>query len=131
MPRGRKPEPNQPHILINGNKVTWAFIKLVYKRLHGDWDDTIDAFWKARNCTGANGIQRYIMSGFKRDENGRQWIAMPSKERENGKMEKIREWWLNLYKPSRTDARPSVSTVSTAIPDVKSMLETLTEGMSF
>ncbi len=119
-----------PHIIISDQRVTWAFIKLIYKRLRCDWDDTIDAFWKARHTTGSNAIQRYIMAGFKPGKNGRPWILQPSREREEGKMENLREWWIQLYRPSRqcTDARPCVST---GMPDIASMIEQLSQGMSF
>ena len=91
-----------------------------------DWDDTIDAFWKARNATGANGIYRYIMSGFKPTSRGVPWITLPSKERENGKMQSIRDWWGALYKPSEN--RPNTLSLKSA--DVKDMLSNLTDGMT-
>jgi len=116
-----------PAIIINDQRVTWAFIKLVYKRLHCDWDDTADAFWKARRATGSNGIYRYIMSGFKPSPQGAPWICRPSVDRENGRMESIRQWWIGLYTPSnKTAAR----TISSKYPEVKMMLENLIGGMS-
>ena len=126
-----KPRPavkHAPGIVINGNRVAWSFIKLIYRRLHCDWDDTIDAFWKARHCTGSNGIQRYIMSGFKPDKTtGKPWILNPSNERENGKMESIRQWWLKLYTPSE---RLNKRGHAFHTPEIKQMLETLIDGMS-
>jgi hypothetical protein len=70
---------------------------MVNKAAHTDWDDTIDAFWKARNATGYNAIQKYVLKGLLADKNGRQYILIPSKERENGQMESIRTWWETLY----------------------------------
>jgi hypothetical protein len=63
----------------------------------GDWDQTINAFWKARNHPT---IIKYIQLGFKPDKNGRIYSLLPSKEMNEGKMESIRQWWNSLYKPS-------------------------------
>ncbi|MFA5751100.1 MAG: hypothetical protein WC898_02310 [Candidatus Paceibacterota bacterium] len=112
-----------PHILINDQRVTWSMIKYVYKRLHCDWDNTIDAFWKARNATGSNGIYRYIMSGFTPGKKGPAWIHLPSRDREEGKMESIRQWWFKLYVPSSKNK----ATIAINSDEVKNMLESLSE----
>lgn len=124
----RHVKPLAPAITINGTRITWSFIKLVYKRLHCDWDDTIDAFWKARRCIGSNGIQRYIMSGFKPDKNtGKPWILSPSNERENGKMESIRLWWIKLYTPTE---QLTTRSRKYHTPEVKQMIDSLVDGMA-
>lgn len=125
------PEP-APHILINSQPITWAFIRLVHKRLGNDWDITIDAFWKARRATGYNGIYRYIMAGLRSAEtpapgsvptnsksaySTKPWIYHPSSDREAGRMENIREWWLSLYTPSTAKA--------TASAEVQSMVDAI------
>lgn len=129
--RPSRPRP-APSITIGDHHVPWSFIKYTYKRLGCDWDSTIDAFWKCRNVTGSNAVQRYIMAGFKPTKYGIP-ILTPSHERENGQMENIREWWIQLYRRtgkksgnSCTDARPCVPT-----PDITSMIEQLSQGMSF
>lgn len=128
-PRGRPSAARMaPHIVIGGQRVTWAFIKSVYKRLGCSWDDTIDAFWKARGTTGSNGIYRYITAGFQPGKNGVPWITLPSRERENGQMASIYLWWEKLYTP----AGARQETISAASDEVRSMLADLTEklGMS-
>jgi hypothetical protein len=114
-----------PHITINGHRVTWSFIIFVHKRLH-DWDDTIDAFWKARNATGPNGIYRYVMAGFSPGKNRVPWNTVPSREREEGKMEKIRDWWIGLYTPA---GNRRTATLSVDAPDVATMMRCLVDGM--
>jgi hypothetical protein len=84
-------------VTINGQLIPWSFVWRVHTLCGKDWDETIDCFWKARHCTGDNGIQRYIMSGFKPDERGNKFMLRPSKERESGKMDTLRTWWEGLY----------------------------------
>ncbi len=88
-------------IEINGQKIPWSAIGRIRKLCGGDWDTTIDAFWKAREADGKNGILRYVQAGFVPDANGKRYSLMPSRERENGEMEKVREWWKGLYTPSK------------------------------
>lgn len=126
MPPGRpKSTKLAPYITISDQRVAWSFIKYVYKRLGCDWDDTIDAFWKAREATGSNAIYRYVMAGFKPGKNRVPWNSTPSKEREAGRMGKIRRWWLNLYTPSAKKR----DTLSVKSPEVKTMLDRLSDGM--
>jgi len=111
---------NKNSVDINGQLIPWSFVWRVRKLCGGDWDSTIDCFWKARRCTGANGIQRYIMSGLKQKDWRERWMLMPSKDRENGKMESLRDWWLGLYERRRAgDSENSV--------DVSEMIAQLTE----
>ena len=70
---------------------------MVKKAAKDEWDDVIDAFWKARNATGYNAVQKYVLKGLIADKNGRRYILLPSKERENGQMESIRTWFETLY----------------------------------
>lgn len=84
-------------IKIGSQIIPWSFVRMVNNAAKGDWDNTIDAFWKARNATGYNAIQKYITKGLIADGNGRRYILVPSKERENGQMESIRTWWEGLY----------------------------------
>jgi hypothetical protein len=89
---------NQPGITINEQKIPWSFIQFVRnKKMMGDWDQTINAFWQARNHPT---IIKYVQMGFKPDKNGRIYSLLPSKEMNEGKMERIRLWWKGLYKPS-------------------------------
>lgn len=85
------------HPTINGQQISWGMVRKVNKMLGGDWDSTIDAFWKARNARGYNGIIRYVMRGFVPDEKGIRYSMLPSNERENGQMEAIRDWWKSTY----------------------------------
>jgi hypothetical protein len=87
-------------IEINGQQIPWSAIGRIRKLCGGDWDTTIDAFWKARGADGQNGVLRYVQRGFVPDKAGKRYSLMPSKERENGEMEKVREWWKGLYTPS-------------------------------
>lgn len=80
-------------IIINEQKITWASVQMVRRMCGGDWDQTIDAFWKARKATGRNGVMRYVLRGFVANDKGARYSLVPSKERENGQMENIREWW--------------------------------------
>ncbi len=101
-------------LTINGQEITWPFIMKVRNMFKGDWDNTLDAFWKARDAKGQNGIQKYIMCGFIPDKMGKRYMLMPSKERENGQMESIREWWHRLYE--RHPKTPMVS-IKSALKD--------------
>jgi hypothetical protein len=91
-------------ITINGQKISWATVQKVRSMFRGDWDDTMDAFWKARNAKGVNGVVKYVMKGFLPDAKGVRYSMVTSKERENGQMESIRRWWNSLYqvKPKKT-----------------------------
>jgi hypothetical protein len=88
-------------ISLGGQLVPWSFVWRVHGLCGKDWDSTIDCFWKAQHCTGANGVQRYIMSGLKQKERSARWMLTPSRERESGRMESLRDWWLGLYKRRR------------------------------
>lgn len=91
-------------INIGGNKIPWSFVQKVRKKAGGDWDVTMDIFWKARNCYGGPaGIMKYIEAGFKTMLNGAiPYNMQPSDLRENGQMEKIRKWWNGeVYKPKK------------------------------
>ena len=86
-----------PHIIINAQKIPWSFIQFVrIKKMGGDWDQTINAFWLARNSTD---VIKYVQAGFSPDEKGNKYSLLPSKEMNEGKMEMIRKWWDSLYKP--------------------------------
>jgi hypothetical protein len=102
---------NSNLVTINGQKISWAFIQKVRGLLKGDWDDTIDAFWKARNAKGQNGIVKYIMVGFVPDKAGKRYIMLPSNERENGQMQAIRDWWSSLYQRKPRASMMSVKDV--------------------
>lgn len=84
-------------IKINGQEIPWSFVFQVRGRFKGDWDDTMDCFWKARNAQGVDGIRRYINAGWKPGKDGKRYNFMVSKERENGQMTAIRDWWDSLY----------------------------------
>jgi hypothetical protein len=80
-------------IIINDQTITWASVQMVRRMCGGDWDQTIDAFWKARNATGKNAVMRYVIAGFAKSETGLRYSLLPSAERERGQMEHIRQWW--------------------------------------
>lgn len=101
MPR-KKQQSEENNIQIKDSSIPWSFIWKVYGQARKDWDVVADVFWKARNCEGKNGVQRYIMVGL-RSEN--KWILQPSKEKENGKMESIRQWWLGLYERKKSTSK--------------------------
>lgn len=98
-------------IEINGQNIPWSAIGRIRKLCGGDWDTTIDAFWKAREAKGKNGILRYVQRGFVPDDKGNRYSLMPSKERENGEMEIVRKWWKGLYTPSPKRETMSMSQV--------------------
>lgn len=85
----------QPFITINGQQIPFPFIQKIRTIFGGDWDRTIDAFWKARKATGENGIIRYIKAGLKPDAKGNRYSMLPSKEREGGEktFAQVRKWW--------------------------------------
>lgn len=87
----------QAFIIINGQQIPWSFVGKVRMMFKGDWDDAIDCFWKARNATGYNGVQKYILKGFIPNNKGIRYSMQMSKEREEGKMDSLREWWNSLY----------------------------------
>jgi hypothetical protein len=80
-------------IVINGQKIHWSAVQMVRANCGGDWDQTIDSFWKARHATGKSAILRYVLRGFVKNEKGIRYSLLPSKEREHGQMESIRQWW--------------------------------------
>ncbi len=86
---------------INDQIIPWSFVFLVNKQCRGDWDTTMDCFWKARHIKDVNGVQRYIRAGLKQNQYGKRYILLNSKERENGQMESIREWFQSLYERKR------------------------------
>ncbi len=102
----------QPSIIINSQEISWSFIQFIrVKKLAGDWDQTINAFWQARNHPE---IIKYVQLGFKPDKNGRKYSLLPSKEMNEGKIQNLRDWWNNLYKPS---AKPKTATMKDALKD--------------
>ncbi|MBN1131197.1 MAG: hypothetical protein JXA71_19560 [Chitinispirillaceae bacterium] len=82
-------------IIINEQKITWASVQMVRRMCGGDWDQTIDAFWKARKATGRNGVMRYVLRGLVPNDKGVLYSLLPSPERERGQMESIRQWWMD------------------------------------
>ena len=101
---------------INGIEIEWSFVALVKKKCGGDWDQTIDAFWKARGAKGKDGIIKYVLAGFRKGHGGNKYSLLPSKEANDGKMEMIRTWWRDcVYKP-----KPKQDTMN--IKDVFRML---------
>lgn len=88
-------------LTISDQVIPWSFVFYVKKLCHGDWDTVMDCFWKARYIKGSNGIQRYIRAGLKPGKFGTRYILLPSKERENGQMDNIREWFNSLYDRKR------------------------------
>jgi hypothetical protein len=85
----------QPSITINGQEIPWAFIMKVRRVFGGDWDRTIDAFWKARKAEGKNAVVKYISHGLKPDAKNNCYTMLPSKEREGGEktFAAVRKWW--------------------------------------
>ncbi len=82
---------------INGQEIPWAMVRRINKMCGGDWDQTMDAFWKARGAKGERGIIKYVLHGFVPNKDGVRYSLMPSKERDAGKMQMIRNWWRNTY----------------------------------
>ncbi len=94
----------QAVIIINKQEIPWSFIQKVRRICGGDWDQTLDIFYKCRTVGGNAGIVRYISKGLFDYAQGKRWIMVPSQERENGQMEAIRRWWDSLYnRKPRTD----------------------------
>lgn len=91
------PKPEKAGLKIGDQVIPWSFVFQVKKECHGDWDTTIDCFWKARNAKGSYAVQRYIRKGLKPDQFGKRYMLLPSKEREAGKMDSIRQWFDKLY----------------------------------
>lgn len=84
-------------LIIKDQEIPWSFVQRIRRICGGDWDQTLDIFWKARNATGNNGIIKYISKGLVDLAKGNRWLLMPSRERENGRMEVVRQWWSSLY----------------------------------
>lgn len=90
------------HVTIQGQKVPWSFIAKVRKALGDDNDRLMDCFWKARE---AENIVAYVAAGFRKDEKGNCYSMLASTDRENGHMQRIRDWWrTSVHQPK---ARPS------------------------
>lgn len=96
---------------INDQIIPWSFVYQVNKLCNGDWDDTIDCFWKARHAVGTSGIHKYIKAGFKL-RNGIAYMRLPSKERESGKMDSLRQWFDTLYDRKRVPVAECASLVN-------------------
>jgi hypothetical protein len=95
-------------VVIEEQQIPWSVIQRVRRLCGGDWDQTIDAFWKARAAQGKDGIIKYVLAGFRRTANGNKYSLLPSKEANDGKMEMIRTWWRDcVYKP-----KPKADTMS-------------------
>jgi len=104
-PKTKKTATEKNSITLNGQLIPWSFVWRVHALCGKDWDRTIDCFHKAKHCTGVNGIQRYIMSGLRGKTYGDRWMLHPSRERENGQMESLRDWWMGLYeRRTKSDA---------------------------
>jgi hypothetical protein len=103
----RKKTTPQPGIIINGQLIPWAFIMRIRKYCCGDWDRTIDVFWKAKSATGDNGIIRYIQRGLVPNDRGVRYALVPSLEFENRRIDEIRQWWKSLYKPAKKRGEPT------------------------
>jgi hypothetical protein len=91
-----------PCVTINDQQIPWSYIQWVRNRIfRGDWDSTIDCFWKARKATGdPRAIIRYINKGLEPDEKGNRYSMIASIDRDAGKMKMIRAWWdCDVYKP--------------------------------
>lgn len=114
----------QPGISINGQLIPWAFIQRIRKYCCGDWDRTMDVFYKARDATGDNGIIRYIQCGLVPNERGVRYALVPSMDFENRRIDLIRQWWQGLYKPADKRREP---TAARAI--MKSALQDLIDSM--
>jgi len=94
-----------PFITINNQKIPWSFIQGVRKRMLGDWDQTINAFYMAKDHPN---IIAYIQKGFIPDEKGKKYSLMPCKEMNSGGIEKMRQWWDQLYKPKKKEKDISI-----------------------
>jgi hypothetical protein len=103
-------------VVIEDQVIPWSVIQRVRRLCGGDWDQTIDAFWKARGAKGKDGIIKYVLAGFRKGHGGNKYSLLPSKEANDGKMEMIRTWWRDcVYKP-----KPKQDTMN--IKDVFRML---------
>jgi hypothetical protein len=94
-------------VVINEQRIPWSFVFRVHKECGGDWDRTIDCFWRARRATGRDAIVRYISACLRRTAaKGKvaTYCVQPSTERELGKMEDLRRWWATLYDRKRAPA---------------------------
>jgi len=106
-------------IIISGQSIPWSFIQKVRRFCGGDWDQTMDIFWKARETTGHNAIIRYVTKGMVDGSKGKKWLLIPSREREAGKMGAVRQWWEGLYQ-----RKPKATTMS-----FKDALKAMAAGM--
>jgi hypothetical protein len=97
---------------ITDNLIPWSFVFQVKKHCNGDWDAVMDVFWKARHAKGKNAVQRYIRAGLKPNQCGVKYALLPSKEREDGRMDSIRQWFDSLYKRKRAPNQEAFDIVS-------------------
>lgn len=117
------PGKKQRFIEMSGQKISWSFIQKVRRLCGGDWDQTLDAFWKARSATGENGIMKYIMKGFVLNAAGVRYILLPSPEMNSGRMESIRSWWAGLLAPhQKASAEPVRSALRDALLEMAEKL---------
>ncbi len=92
-------------VTINKQQVPWSFIMMARQALGGDYERTVDLFWRARNCPPPGGVFGFVKACLKRDEHGMLSVT-PSQERENGKMDEVWRWWHGL-KERRCHRTPS------------------------
>ena len=114
--------PKKPSfVLLEGQQIPWSVIQMVRRACGGDWDQTMDAFWKARLCKGPNSIVKFVVKGLVKNEVGVRYSLVTSKERENGQMEAIRQWWNKAYTPKpkkdRVTKADIIAALSECIPD--------------
>lgn len=92
-------------IKIGTLDIPWTFVQLVRRKHDGDWDFTMETFYRARNCTTAKAMMMYVQAGFRKrkvtDKNKCTipYNYLPSTERENGLFDVIRTWWKQCYTP--------------------------------
>ena len=96
-------------IIISGQQIPWSFVQRIANFVDRDWDRVMDIFWKSRD---AKNIMRYIQKGLIPNAEGKRYILYPSRERDNGKIESIRQWWhQNVYVPKRKAQPDSVADI--------------------
>jgi hypothetical protein len=111
-----EPVKKKTFVVIEGQEIPWSVVQRVRTLCGGDWDQTMDAFWKGRKAKGKDGIIKYVLAGFRRGKNGNKYSLLPSKEVNDGKMEEVRRWWGEcVYKPKPRSDLVSVGDVFRAL----------------
>jgi hypothetical protein len=108
-----------PYVTINGQSVPWWFIQRIRAMMGGDWPQTINAFYLAKNSTN---IIKYVSKGMVPNEKGIKYSFMPCKEWEDGKWYIVQDWWDTIHKPTPGKKGDCVSYIDALKESLKGLI---------